>query len=107
MSGRCRLALVLLVAVLAAACGRPKVRDILERPGDFEGKTVSVAGTVAQSTNLVFLRFYEIDDGTGRIAVVTKKAVPAEGTQVIATGMVRQAFAVGKDRLTVLVESER
>jgi hypothetical protein len=100
-----RLALVLL-AVAFAACGRARIRDILDRPGEFEGKTVSVSGNVVESTNLLVLRFYKVDDGTGRIAVVTKRAVPAQGAQVTATGTVRQAFALGNDRLTVLVESE-
>jgi hypothetical protein len=96
---------LLSVALLAGCSGSPRVRDILEHPADFEGKTVLVSGTVVESTNVIVLRFYKIDDGTGRIAVITKKAVPQKGATVTARGMVHQAFAIGDESLTVLVEA--
>jgi hypothetical protein len=101
------LALLLALAPLAACNGSARVRDILERPADFEGRTVSVSGTVVESANVIVLRFYKIDDGTGRIAVITKKAVPQKGASVTARGVVRQAFAIGDQSLTVLVEADK
>jgi hypothetical protein len=103
-----RVTLGLLATIPLLACDRQaKVRDLLERPAEFEGRTVTISGTVLESTNLVLLRFYRVDDGTGRIAVITKRAVPLKGAPVTARGVVRQAFAIGDDRLTVLVEAER
>jgi hypothetical protein len=106
MTAYFRLLLLAPLAALALGCGSARIRDVLERPAEFEGKTVSVSGTVVEATNLLVLRFYKVDDGTGQIAVITKKAVPSKGARVTATGTVRQAFAIGEDRLTVLVESE-
>jgi hypothetical protein len=98
-----------LLVLAAAACraGPTPIRDILAKPADFDGKTVSVSGTVTDATNVLVLKFYRVDDGTGRIAVVTRKAVPLRGTKVEATGIVHQAFVIGDESLTVLVEEDR
>jgi hypothetical protein len=78
---------------------------VVERPAEFEGRTVTVSGTVVEAVNVLVLRYYKLDDGTGQLVVVTKRAVPAKGASVTARGVVHQAFALGSQRHTVLVES--
>ena len=103
---RRNLSVLGLALALASCTPSPRIKDILERPAEFEGNHVAVSGTVVEAANIIVLRFYKVNDGTGQIVVVTKKAVPAKGAKVTARGMVHQAFAIGDQNLTVLVESE-
>ena len=78
-----RTSALILFALAVASCNpSPRIKDILERPTEFEGKAVAVSGTVVEAANVLVLRFYKVDDGTGKIVVVTKKAVPAKGPSV-------------------------
>ena len=104
---RLRLALAAsLLVALGCRMGATPIREILDEPGRFDGQRATVAGEVVDSANLLVLKFYKVRDATGTIAVVTSKAVPKPGARVRATGTVHQAFALGKDQLTVLVEDE-
>jgi len=105
-SGRIAVRLLVTAAVLAscAALLTTKIGDIQRSPGKYDGQTVTVAGTVSASHNLLVVKYYEVDDGTGRIAVVTDSALPKEGDHVRIKGKVNQAFAVGTARLVVIVE---
>jgi len=101
-------AAVLLPSVLAlAACASlfaTKIADIQREPGRFDGRAVTVVGTVTAAHNLLILRYYEVDDGTGRIKVVTQSALPNEGDKVTVKGRVSQAFAIGEAHFVVIVE---
>jgi aspartyl/asparaginyl-tRNA synthetase len=93
--------------VLLASCATilaTKIADIKETPGAFEGRTVTIAGKVTSTYNLVLVKYYEVDDGTGTIPVVTESALPKEGESVRIKGRVNQAFAIGTARLVVVVE---
>jgi hypothetical protein len=96
-----------LAAVLGLACGTlfpTPIRNILDSPATYEGKTVLISGDVEESVNVLILRYYLVRDESGRIPVVTSGAVPRRGTRVRVRGVVRQAFAIGDESLTVLIE---
>jgi hypothetical protein len=96
-----------LAAAGLAACSTlfaTKIGDILKSPGAYEGKEVTVAGKVTSAHNLVVVKYYQVSDGTGEIAVVTENALPKEGENVRAKGKVSQAFAIGSSRLIVILE---
>jgi hypothetical protein len=104
---RAVLACLLPVLLLATACSRfftTPIRDILDDPAGYEGKSVAVAGTVVESANLLVLKYYRVEDATGRITVVAHGAVPPRGAHARARGRVHQAFALGDQSLTVVVE---
>ncbi len=104
---RSRLIVLGLAAALIAACSTlfaNKIGDILKSPGAYEGKDVTIAGKVTATHNLVVVKYYQVDDGSGEIAVVTDNALPKEGDKVRVRGRVNQAFAVGSSRLVVIVE---
>ncbi len=95
------------VAVAVVACSTmfaTKVGDILSSPGAYEGKDVTIAGNVTTTHNLVFVKYYQVNDGSGEIAVVTDSPLPKEGDKVQVKGRVNQAFAIGSSRLIVIVE---
>ncbi len=83
------------------------IAKILKHPREYDGKTVTVSGTVKQAVNLLFIKYYVVDDGSGSIPVVTKRAVPSTGEKVSVTGRVDQAFALGDKSLLVIVEEPR
>ncbi len=92
---------------LTAACAAlltTKIADIQKTPGRYDGRTVTISGTVSASHNLLVVKYYQVDDGTGQIAVVTDSALPKEGDHVRVKGKVNQAFAIGSARLVVIVE---
>ena len=97
----------LLGFVLSAACASllaTKIGDIQKAPGQYDGRSVTIAGKVTGTHNLVFVKYYEVEDGTGRIPVVTESALPNEGDRVTVKGKVNQAFSVGSTHFVVIVE---
>jgi hypothetical protein len=101
------VALALTLAAAAAGCSRffvTPVKDILDNPAAYEGKVVKVSGVVVDAANLFVVKFYHLEDSTGRIVVVARKAVPLRGARVTTTGAVHQAFALGDQNLTVILE---
>ena len=83
------------------------IGKIQQHPREYDGKTVTVSGTVKQAVNLLFIKYYLVDDGSGSIPVVTKRAVPSTGEKVTVTGRVDQAFALGDRSLLVILEEPR
>jgi hypothetical protein len=93
--------------LLLVACGLffpTPIRDILDTPAKYEGTTVLISGEVEESVNVLVLKYYVVRDESGRIPVVTSGAVPRRGARVRARGVVRQAFALGDNSLTVVIE---
>ncbi len=98
---------LLLGAALACGCAAlfaTKIGDIQKEPGRWDGRTVTIAGKVTGTHNLLVVKYYQVDDGTGDIAVVTNSALPKEGDQVRVKGRVEQAFALGSAHVVVIVE---
>jgi len=97
-------------ALLAGACSGlfpTRIGDIHASPRKFDGKTVTVKGTVAESVNLLFMKYFVVRDETGEIPVVTGRILPARGETVTITGKVQEAFALGDERMIVIVESSQ
>ena len=87
-----------------AALFATKIGDIEKTPGQYDGRTVTIAGKVTATHDLLVVKYYEVNDGTGEIAVVTDSALPKEGEHVRVKGQVKQAFAIGTAHLVVIVE---
>ena len=93
-----------IVLASCAAIFATKIADIKKTPGTYDGRTVTVTGKVTSTHNLLVVKYYEVEDGTGEIPVVTESALPKEGDRVRVKGRVSQAFALGTARLVVIVE---
>ncbi len=103
------LALLLVFAAVfgSAACYRltaTKISSIAEKAGEYEGKTVTVYGTVTERIDLPRLKCYVLDDGSGTIAVSTTGTLPRVGEKMHARGRVKQAFAIGSRRIVGIIE---
>ncbi len=92
------LAVMLLSAMVLAGCAARGVRvaDLRDQPTKYATKTVSVTGVVTSSWGvpLVPFQIYNVDDGSGQIAVVSRSGrTPSKGTRVQVKGRINE-FAV-------------
>ena len=101
---------VLLAAAFFTACeDRTEISKIKADPGRYSNKGVTIAGTVTESYGALGTGAYELDDGTGRMWVITRRGgVPSRGARVGAKGRVFTGFNLsGRNFGTVLEESDR
>ena len=94
---RARTTLMLgFVLVGLNACARAThIKDLLDKPQEYDGKTVRVNGTVTQSVGVLGTGAYEIDDGTGKIYVIARgQGVPREGAKTKVEGRFESVFNI-------------
>ena len=108
---RFALAVVLVGSVsgCALALRRADIADLQRSPGRYYDKTVSISGTVTNSWGLplVPFRFYQVDDGTGQITVLSQNTrMPARGERVRVTGKVEDVAMIGGRALGLHMREE-
>ncbi|HEX8706994.1 MAG TPA: hypothetical protein VF723_01925 [Pyrinomonadaceae bacterium] len=103
------LTLLIAGALLLTACPqRESISKVLGDPGKYHNKEVGIAGTVTDSYGALNIGAYELDDGTGKIWVMTKQGVPSRGARIGAKGHVYTGFNYGGRSFgTILEESGR
>lgn len=115
---RTQLGIILVLALAAAMAtsgckdNRTRVSAILSAPEKFVDREVLLGGEVAQSyaMNLLIAEAgaYQVDDGTGKIWVITRNGVPASGSQVGVKGRVTGGLKLGREVFgTVITELDR
>jgi DNA/RNA endonuclease YhcR with UshA esterase domain len=102
---------VALSAVFLTGCvSAVRISEIKTDPGRFDNKTVAVRGTVTGSFGvpLVPFQFYNIDDGSGEIAVVarTSRSVPIKGARVEVKGKVGEVASFGGRTVGLHIEEQ-
>lgn len=105
-----RRALATISLVLLAACpGARPIKELLDDPSRFDGKTVRIAGEVKQSIGALGVGAYQVNDGTGTITVVSKagNGTPRVGAKVGVEGEFRSAFTLGSMTVAGLLEHKR
>lgn len=100
---------ILAAVLLLTACpSQTTISKINADPARYHNKEVGIVGTVRDSYGALGQGAYEIDDGTGRLWVVTKRGVPARGSHVGVKGHVYNGFNFGgRNYGTVLEETDR
>lgn len=83
-----------------------KIKDVLDHPRDYEDKEVTVYGTVTDATSIVIVKYFEIQDDTGKIKVLTDRSLPAKGEKIKVTGRTG-VIEVGSERWVVLREKSK
>ena len=110
------LKIILLTALsvsLLAAVGctsTTKISDIKTDSSKYEGKTITVKGTVGESIWLAAAErgTYQIGDGSDTIWVISTQPPPAKGTSITTEGTVQSAFTIlGQSYGTVIKETKR
>jgi hypothetical protein len=94
--------------LLTACPSQTNIAKINSDPNRYRGKEVGIAGRVTDSYGVMGTGAYEIDDGTGKIWVATKRGVPSRGSRVGAKGYIHSGFSfAGRSFGTVLEETDR
>lgn len=101
--------LILSGTLLITACpSQETISRINADPGRYRNKEVVLVGRVTDSYGVLDKGAYELDDGTGRIWVVTTRGVPGRGARVGAKGHIYTGFSFGGRSFgTVLEETGR
>ena len=88
--------LALLGTVLfLTSCEQKSINQIMADPQRYANKDVTVVGKVIKSYSVMGNGAYQIDDGTGKLWVVSKTGVPREGARVAVKGKIRDGFSLG------------
>jgi hypothetical protein len=77
-------AIALLVAL--TGCGTTKIGRILHNPGRYQNRTVRVEGNVTGGVGALVAGGYQVDDGTGKITVISMRPIPPKGANVRVKG---------------------
>ena len=100
--------------IFMTACDVQKIGDVTADPGRFSGKDIAVAGrvtnmSVGMSLGAMGAGLYQIDDGTGKLYVLSEsRGAPAAGTQIGVKGRIMPTLTfMGKNYVTVLREDDR
>ncbi|MBI2357694.1 MAG: hypothetical protein HYV04_02045 [Deltaproteobacteria bacterium] len=80
-----------------------KIKDILDHPRDYENKEVTIYGTVTNAASLLVFKYFEIEDETGKIKVMTERMLPQKGERLQIKGAL-VSVEVGPERWLVLRE---
>jgi len=95
------------VALLITACGSVRIARINADPSRYANRTVSVSGTVTNSVGVLGTGGYQIDDGTGKIYVISRTGVPSRGAEVRVTGRVTPGATVLGRTIGVAIQEDR
>ena len=90
-------AVSLLVGALAllTGCERKSIRDVLADPQRYADREVTIVGEVVDSYSVLGKGAYRVDDGTGKLWVVSVHGVPRRGSRVGVQGSVKDGFDLG------------
>jgi len=107
-SGRGLRAGLVLGTLFLAACSAKPIKELLDDPGRYEGKTVRIGGEVTEAIGALGVGVYRVDDGTGTLTVVLQSGAPPRvGATVGVEGTFRSAFTVGGVTVAALIEKDR
>ena len=104
------VAAVVAMVLLTAACPtRYSIANINRDPARFGNREVAVVGHVVSSWGALGTGMYQVDDGTGRIWVISNGyGVPAKGSKVGVAGYIQPTFSLGgRSFVSVMKESRR
>lgn len=103
-----RLWLACSLFLLTGCAGVTPIRDLLNDPSRYDGKTVRIEGEVKGSLGGLGVGAYEVRDKTGTLAVVSEKAdPPRSGTKIGVKGRFDALLNLGFKSLSVLREESR
>ncbi len=81
--------------MVLVGCEQKSINQIMADPQRYANHEVGVVGTVVKSYSFVGHGAYQVDDGTGKLWVVSKTGVKREGSRVGVKGRIRDGFSLG------------
>jgi len=77
------------------SCEQKTINQIMADPQRYANKEVTIAGKVVKSYSVMANGVYQVDDGTGKLWVVSHTGVPREGARVAVKGTIRDGYNFG------------
>lgn len=103
-----RLVPLSLTLFLAGCASVTPIRQLLDDPSQYDGKTVRIEGQVRGAAGGLGVGAYEVEDKTGRLTVVSDKGdPPRSGAKVGVKGKFQALLSLGIKSLAVLREESR
>lgn len=94
--------------VLGCKGGATPIGTLLDNPAGYDHKIVRIQGTVGEAAGILGYGGYRLDDGTGKILVITQSnGAPRTGAKVGVEGEFRSGFTLGTQSLAVVMEQKR
>jgi len=95
-----------LLCVVLAGCGTVRINRILADPARYHNRNVQVEGRVTNVVGALNMGAYEVDDGSGKIYVISSRGVPNRNAQVKVHGTVSPGVNImGRSLGTAIRES--
>jgi hypothetical protein len=106
-----RLIVALMGALLISGCAARGVRiaELKDQPDRYDDRKISVTGTVTKSWGIPLVPFqlYNVDDGTGEIAVLSRTGrPPSKGSRVRVKGRINQFAQFGGRSIGLHISEE-
>ena len=106
---------VILVVIIVAAGfwyyktnieGITFIGKIVKDPKVYQGKMITIKGTVTERVQFMVMKYFKLKDRTGEIMVITENQLPSIGDKITVKGMVHDAFSLGGEQLLVFIEKD-
>ena len=102
------LAVTVSAWLLSGCAGVTPIRDLLNDPSHYDGKTVHIEGNVKGSVGGLGVGAYEVRDQTGTLTVISQTSDPPRtGAKVGVKGTFQALLSLGIKSLAVLKEESR
>lgn len=103
-----RAALPLTVLLLVGCPNHASIADITRDPAHYAGKEITINGQASEAFGGFGNGFFQMDDGTGRIWVLSGNyGLPASGARVSVTGQVQQGISIGGRNFGVVLRQTK
>ncbi len=89
-----------------SGCGTVRIGRILSNPARYHSRTVRVDGRVERAYGALIAGVYQVDDGSGRIYVLSNRPVPGKGAHVAVKGTVLNGITVGSHSFGTVIQEE-
>ena len=87
----------LVIVLLVSGCSfHTQISKIRYEPQKYEGRQISIKGKVSETLGLPFVQkgIYQVDDGTGKIWVVSQIRRPYRGEEVTVKGELKTGLSI-------------
>jgi hypothetical protein len=96
---------ILFCVLVLTGCEQKTINDIMADPSRYANKEVAIVGNVTRSVSILGRGAYEVEDGTGKLWVVSQTGVPRKGARIVVKGKVRDAYDLTSFNLPDLISS--
>lgn len=82
-----------------------QIGKVINNPRNYAGKEIVISGTVTYRFSFFVIRYFDLQDSSGEITVVTDQPLPAVREKIRVKGYVKDGFSLGDKQTLVFLES--